>query len=95
MIDLDATDRKILNLLQHDGRMTNAELAEKVNLSPSACHRRVSRLDEEGVIAGYAMLVNQEKVGLGTSVIVEVSLDSQAEEFLNNFENAVRQWNAT
>lgn len=91
MIDLDATDRKILNLLQHDGRMTNAQLAEQVNLSQSACHRRVSRLDEEGVIAGYAMLVNQEKIGLGSSVIVEVSLDSQAEEFLNNFENAVRK----
>lgn len=91
MNDLDATDRKILNLLQHDGRMTNAQLAEQVNLSQSACHRRVSRLDEEGVIAGYAMLVNQEKVGLGSSVIVEVSLDSQAEEFLNNFENAVRK----
>lgn len=90
MINLDATDRKILNLLQHDGRMTNAQLAESVNLSPSACHRRVGRLDEEGVIAGYAMLVNQEKIGLGTSVIVEVSLDSQAEEYLNNFENAVR-----
>lgn len=91
MNDLDATDRKILNLLQHDGRMTNAQLAEQVNLSQSACHRRVSRLDEEGVIAGYAMLVNQEKVGLGSSVIVEVSLDSQAEEYLNNFENAVRK----
>jgi DNA-binding Lrp family transcriptional regulator len=91
MIDLDATDRKILNLLQHDGRMTNAQLAEQVNLSQSACHRRVARLEEESVIAGYAMLVNQEKVGLGSSVIVEVSLDSQAEEFLRNFENAVRK----
>jgi Lrp/AsnC family leucine-responsive transcriptional regulator len=91
MIDLDATDRRILNLLQHDGRMTNAQLAESINLSPSACHRRVSRLEEEGVIAGYAMLVNQEAVGLGSSVIIEVSLDSQAEEFLNNFENAVRK----
>ncbi len=90
MIDLDTTDRKILNLLQHDGRMTNAQLAEQVNLSQSACHRRVARLEEEGVIAGYAMLVNQEAIGLGTSVIVEVSLDSQAEEYLNNFENAVQ-----
>jgi Lrp/AsnC family leucine-responsive transcriptional regulator len=91
MIDLDATDRRILNLLQHDGRMTNAQLAERVNLSASACHRRVGRLEEEGVIAGYAMLVNQDRVGLGTSVIVEVSLDSQAEEFLNAFETAVRK----
>lgn len=91
MIELDATDRKILNLLQGDGRMTNAQLAERVNLSQSACLRRVNRLEEQGVIAGYAMLVNQEAIGLGTSVIVEVSLDSQAEEFLNNFETAVRQ----
>ena len=91
MIDLDATDRKILNLLQHDGRMTNAQLAERVNLSPSACLRRVSRLEAENVIAGYAMLVNQEAIGLGTSVIVEVSLNSQAEEILNSFETAVRK----
>jgi len=91
MIDLDTTDRKILNLLQHDGRMTNAQLAESINLSPSACLRRVSRLEAEKVIAGYAMLVNQEAIGLGTSVIVEVSLNSQAEEILNSFETAVRK----
>jgi Lrp/AsnC family leucine-responsive transcriptional regulator len=91
MEKLDATDRKILNLLQQDGRMTNAQLAERVNLSQSACHRRVARLEEEGVIAGYVMLVNQDAVGLGTSVFVEVSLDSQAEEMLNDFETAVRK----
>jgi Lrp/AsnC family leucine-responsive transcriptional regulator len=91
MVDLDAIDRKILNQLQADGRMTNAELAERINLSPSACLRRVNRLEAEGVIAGYAMLVNQEAIGLGTNVIVEVTLDSQAEEYLNNFEQAVRQ----
>jgi Lrp/AsnC family leucine-responsive transcriptional regulator len=91
MVDLDAIDRKILNQLQADGRMTNAELAERINLSPSACLRRVNRLEAEGVIAGYAMLVNQEAIGLGTNVIVEVTLDSQAEEYLNNFEQAVRE----
>ena len=90
MIALDTTDRKILNLLQADGRMSNAELAERINLSPSACLRRVARLDEQGVIAGYAMLVNPDAIGLGTTVFVEVSLDSQAEEFLRNFETAVR-----
>jgi len=90
MIELDATDRNILNRLQADGRMTNAELAERINLSPSACLRRVHRLEEQGVIAGYAMLVNPGAIGLGTTVFVEVSLDSQAEEFLNNFEKAVR-----
>ena len=91
MIDLDTTDRKILNLLQADGRMTNAELAAQVNLSPSACLRRVSRLEQQGVIAGYAMLVNAGALGLGTTVFVEVSLDSQAEDRLNDFEEAVRR----
>jgi Lrp/AsnC family leucine-responsive transcriptional regulator len=90
MIDLDTTDRKIANLLQADGRMTNAELAERVNLSPSACLRRVHRLEEQGVIAGYAMLVNADTLGLGTTVFVEVSLDGQAEDFLNAFEAAAR-----
>ena len=91
MIGLDTTDRKIVNLLQADGRMTNAELAGRVNLSPSACLRRVSRLEEQGVIAGYAMLVNAGALGLGTTVFVEVSLDSQAEDRLNDFEEAVRR----
>ncbi|NIQ95367.1 MAG: Lrp/AsnC family transcriptional regulator [Desulfuromonadales bacterium] len=89
-MELDATDRRILNLLQADGRMTNAELAERVHLSPSACLRRVQRLQDQGVIAGYAMLLNQEAVGLRTSVFVEVSLYSQSEDRLDDFENAVR-----
>ena len=91
MIKLDATDRKILSLLQADGRMTNAELAGRVNLSPSACLRRVDRLEEQGVVAGYAMLVNADALGLGTTVFVEVSLDGQAEDLLNDFEEAVRK----
>jgi len=91
MIDLDATDRNILNRLQADGRMTNAELADQVHLSPSACLRRVHRLEQQGVIAGYAMLVNPGALGLGTTVFVEVSLDGQAEDFLNDFEAAVRK----
>ncbi len=89
-MELDATDRRILNLLQADGRMTNAELAERVHLSQSACLRRVQRLQDQGVIAGYAMLLNQEAVGLRTSVFVEVSLYSQSEDRLDDFENAVR-----
>ena len=91
MFDLDATDRNILNRLQADGRMTNAELAERVHLSPSACLRRVHRLETQGVIAGYAMLVNAEALGLGTTVFVEVSLTGQAQELLSDFETAVRE----
>jgi len=91
MIELDATDRNILNRLQADGRMTNAELAERVHLSPSACLRRVNRLEAQGVISGYAMLVNAEALGLGTTVFVEVTLTGQAEDLLTDFETAVRE----
>jgi len=89
MIELDATDRNILSRLQADGRMTNAELAERVHLSPSACLRRVHRLEAQGVISGYAMLVNAEALGLGTTVFVEVTLTGQAEDLLSEFETAV------
>ena len=91
MIELDATDRNILNRLQADGRMTNAELADRVHLSPSACLRRVNRLEAQGVISGYAMLVNAEALGLGTTVFVEVTLTGQAEDLLTDFETAVRE----
>lgn len=91
MFELDPTDRKILSLLQADGRMTNAQLADRVHLSQSACLRRVQRLQEQGIIAGYAMLLNQDRVGLPTNVFVEVSLYSQAEDRLDAFETAVRE----
>jgi len=86
---MDAIDRKIANLLQTDGRMTNADLAESIHLSPSACLRRVRRLEEEGVIEGYAMLVNQAAVGKPASIFVEVTLSSQNEQTLDSFEAAV------
>ncbi|HEB96896.1 MAG TPA: Lrp/AsnC family transcriptional regulator [Sedimenticola thiotaurini] len=87
--ELDRTDRRILNLLQRDGRMTNAELAGRVNLSASACLRRVQRLEQSGVIDRYVLLVRQEAVGKPTSVFVEISLDSQSDESLDAFERAV------
>lgn len=89
-IGLDRVDRKILNLLQSDARMTNAELAEKVSLSPSACLRRVQRLEKTGVIDSYVTLVNQAALGLLSSVFVEVTLDKQSENSLDAFEEAVR-----
>ncbi|WP_395543054.1 Lrp/AsnC family transcriptional regulator [Neotabrizicola sp. sgz301269] len=87
--DLDATDRRILAALQNDGRMTNADLAERVNLSPSACHRRVQRLEEEGFIAGYVALLDPRRMGLQTTVFVEITLESQAEDLLDAFEQQV------
>ena len=69
MDDLDDRDRAILRELQRDGRLTNADLAAKVNLSASACLRRGKILEEEGFIAGYAMLVDAARVGLRLSLI--------------------------
>lgn len=69
--------------------MTNADLATAVGLSASACHRRVRRLESDGVIERYAALVNRDLVGRGVSVFVEISLESQREELLDEFEAAV------
>jgi Lrp/AsnC family leucine-responsive transcriptional regulator len=89
MIALDDIDHTILSNLQADGRLTNADLAESIGLSASACHRRVRRLEADGVIERYAALVNRELVGRGVSVFVEISLESQREELLDAFEAAV------
>jgi len=87
-ISLDKTDKKILAILQADGRVTNAELAERVNLSASACLRRVQNLEAAKVISGYVALVAQEAIGRPTNVFVEVTLKSQSEESLRTFERA-------
>jgi Lrp/AsnC family leucine-responsive transcriptional regulator len=87
--DLDATDRRILGVLQKDGRITNADLSEQVNLSPSACHRRVQRLEEDGFIAAYVALLDTRKMGRPTTVFVEITLQSQAEDLLDAFEREV------
>ena len=89
MIELDATDRKILRLLQADGRISNADLAEAIHLSPSSCLRRVRRLESSGVIDRYAMLVNPAAIGKPTSIFIEISLGSQSQEVLDAFEAAV------
>ena len=64
-IALDKTDRKILSILQSDGRLSNQDVAEQVNLSPSPCLRRIKRLEEEGVIRQYVALLDPDKIGLG------------------------------
>ncbi|MBF9044496.1 winged helix-turn-helix transcriptional regulator [Rhodobacterales bacterium HKCCE4037] len=86
---LDETDAAILRALQRQGRMTHAELSEKVNLSPSACHRRVQRLEAAGVIRDYVALLNPRAVGRVTTVFVEIKLQSQSDEVLDAFEKAV------
>ena len=91
MIEMDATDRRILTVLQRDGRKTNSDLAAEVGLSPSACHRRVQRLEDLGVIRGYVALLDARKLERPTTVFVEITLSGQADELLDAFERAVRQ----
>ncbi len=88
-MDLDATDRRILTVLQKDGRITNADLSEQVNLSPSACHRRVQRLEEDGYIAAYVALLDARRLGRMTTVFVEITLQGQADDVLDAFEREV------
>lgn len=85
----DTRDRVILNALQKNGRLTNAELAETANLSPSACLRRTRMLEDAGVISGYTMLLNAKAVGLSGTAFVQVTLRGQGREDLERFERAV------
>jgi Lrp/AsnC family leucine-responsive transcriptional regulator len=89
---LDRTDLALLALLQVEGRITNAELAERINLSPSACLRRVQRLEQSGVIAGYAALVEPAKVGLGLQAFVRVQLARHDAEAISEFSRRVNDW---
>ncbi len=86
---LDPTDRRILSVLQRKGRISNADLSEEVNLSASACHRRVQRLEEDGYISNYVALLDRRKMGLPTLVFVEITLSGQADDLLDAFEKAV------
>ena len=86
---LDRLDRRILQELQRDGRIANADLAEKVGLSPSTCLRRVRALEEVGIIDKYVALLDQRKLGRRMDVFVEISLTGQSNEVLENFEKAV------
>jgi len=88
----DAIDRKILAALQADSRVTMQELADKVGLSISPCHRRVKLLEQRGVISGYMALVDQKAVGLPVSVFISIKLIRQKEEDLARFANAIAKW---
>jgi Lrp/AsnC family leucine-responsive transcriptional regulator len=90
--DLDRTDLALLAVLQDDGRISNAELAERVKLSPSACLRRVQRLERDGVIAGYAAEVDAAKVGLGLQAFVRVQLAKHDAAAIADFSAKVNAW---
>ena len=88
---LDDRDRAILRVLQTDGRVANTDLAQRVNLSESACLRRLRQLEAAGVIAGYAAVVDQRAIGLSLSVFLTITLTSQSETSLSTFEAAARR----
>jgi Lrp/AsnC family leucine-responsive transcriptional regulator len=89
MVELDDTDRRILVVLQKSGRISNADLSEKINLSPSACHRRVQQLEQSGFIRNYVALLDPRKVDRPTTIFVEITLSGQADEVLDAFEREV------
>lgn len=86
---LSRSERSLLRLLQSDGRLTNAELAQRINTSPATCHRRTQRLFEEGYITGVRAMVNPQKVGLGTLVMVGIVLDRSTPDSFEAFEAAI------
>lgn len=86
---IDAIDRKIIAILQGEGRIRTIDLAERIGLSPTPCARRIVRLEEEGVITGYTATVNQDKMGLPISIFVSVELENQGAEALQRFEKEV------
>lgn len=88
-MSLDTIDRRLLSVLQRQGRISNADLAEQVNLSASACHRRVQRLETEGYISSYVALLDPRKMGVPTTVFVEITLTTQSDDLLEAFEKAV------
>lgn len=88
---MDETDKQLLAELQADGRITNVELARKVGLTPPPCLRRVRSLEEDGVIRGYYADLDPGKLGFSITVFALVSLKSQAEEALRQFEEHVDQ----
>jgi DNA-binding Lrp family transcriptional regulator len=89
--NIDRIDRAILHELQLEGRLTNAALAERVNLSESATSRRVRALEASGLIRGYVGLVDQSSAGYPDNVFVRITLTSQQQDDLAEFEAAVRQ----
>lgn len=90
MIDLDDIDKRIVAVLQAEGRLPMVDLADRVGLSATPCQRRVKRLEEEGVIDRYAALVSPSSVGLALQALVQVTLDDHSERTVAAFEAAIR-----
>jgi Lrp/AsnC family leucine-responsive transcriptional regulator len=90
-MQIDRYDRKILEVLQHEGRISNQELAERIGLSPSPCLRRVRALEESGVIAGYRAILDARQLGLSLLALIHISMDRHTPERFANFEQKVAE----
>ena len=86
---LDRSDRQILDALQHNGGLSNLELAERVGLSASPCSRRVKALEDAGIIIGRTTQLNQKALGLDLTIIIQISMDRHTPERFENFERTV------
>lgn len=91
-ITLDATDCRILAVLQEEGRISNLDLAERISLSPSACLRRMRLLEEQGVIERYRACLSREKLGFELEAFVQVSMRNDQTQWHERFAQAVREW---
>lgn len=87
---MDKIDYAIMGELQSNGRLTNQELAERVNLSPSPCLRRVRNLEDDGVIAGYRAVIDPKKYGLNVTIFARITLQQHNKEIIANFESAIQ-----
>src|ERR1700704_5590388 len=86
---LDRVDRRLLEVLQREGRLSNVALAERVPLSPSPCLRRLKALEHDGVIDGYRAVLDREAVGLGLTVFVEIKVEGHSDRLAEAIEDAV------
>ncbi len=90
MKDIDRIDRRILDALQHDAALSNAELADQVGLSANACWRRTRRLEEQGIIRKRVALLSQDKLNLKVTVFVGIKTNQHNEEWLKKFAAGVK-----
>ena len=88
---MDKTDRNIIRALQKNARMTNQELADTVNLSPSPCLRRVRALEQQGIIRAYTLEIDNEAFGLPVTVFVRVQLEKHTQEVVAHFEAQIKE----
>jgi len=90
-MNLNQTEKRIISLLQQNGRMSNVELSEQVGLSESPCLRRVKQLEDAGLITGYCAIVDQRQLGLDVTGYVQVTMERQPDSATENFIHSVQQ----